>query len=278
MALQRRRDDAIRQVGQLLHDPLRGAAQADVARADTEDLPAGGTFAGRPATRRGRRTRRRCRAAPPRYPGSSAAADDLGPADVLQERGVPHQGVREELARGEDAEEDLQAHGLGQHLAQVRVRVRQRVEESLPVVERHVGVGPLGEHVAGQHGQAGEEGALLRFPADVPEVGQRARRDRQKPRSASALWAGSSGHASERTRSATVTTGGPGQAVPAEVPLHERAHLRGVRLEVEVQLLRRVISGSGCVAHAPREVQVFVGLRGREGRGPARSRAASAGR
>ena len=58
-----------------------------------------------------------------------------------------------------------------------------------------------------------------------------------------------------------MTTGRAGEAVPPEVPLHECAHLRRVRLEVEVQLLRGGDLGLGRVAHAAGEVQVLVATR-----------------
>ncbi len=175
--------------------------------------------------------------APPRYRRSTAARDDLGPADVVQELGIPHQGVREELARGKDAQKDLQPHGLGEHLLKVRVRVRQRVEEPLPVVERHVGVRPLGKNIAGKDGQPGKKGALSASPPMCRRLSRARAGSAESPvreRRVGKLQRNGVGQDQVRR----VDHGRARQAVPAEVPLHKGTHLGRVRFEVQVQLLR----------------------------------------
>ena len=153
-----------------------GDAEADVARADAQDLPPA-----EPAQRIAPLVRPAAsRARDPRSSSAMSAllarrVDDLGPADVVQERGIAHEGVGEELARGEDAEEDLQPHGLGEHLAQVRLRIGQRRGGTAPSCSAPCR-GPGGGRARRRRGSpAARRACAVGFPADVPEVDERPR-------------------------------------------------------------------------------------------------------
>ena len=153
----------------------------------------------------------------------------------------------------------------------MRLRIRQRVEEPLPVVERHVRIRPLGQDVACQDRQAREECPPLRLAPDVTQVEQRAGRVAE----AALGERGARLDLRDGIREHDVGhrhRGSDGEAVPPEVPLHECPHLRRVGLEVEVKLLRGGDLELRPVAHATGQVQVLVRLEDGEDevlRGPA---------
>ena len=155
--------------------------------------------------------------------------------------------------------------------------IRQRVEEPLPVVERHVRVRPLGKDIAGKDRQPRKKGPPLRFAPDTPEVEQRPGGIRESP-VASALVRKLQGNGVGQDQVRRIDHAAPRAGCPCRSASPQTRAPRPVGFEIQVQLLRRAVlrlrRRSPCAGPGggTRRSQA------REERGPARSPSASAGR
>ena len=94
----------------------------------------------------------------------------LGAHDVVEEPGIPHEGVGEKLAGREKLEQDLQAHGLGEHQPEVSRGIGDGMQEPFPVVERHVRVRRASQSVHGQDREPGKSGPAVAVPGKLAQV------------------------------------------------------------------------------------------------------------